>query len=109
MLDKMKLLKLILAELLVSQVTLACDNNKNAAENNSDKNEVYQNPVVAKSLPDPTIINTKTIRRAGCSCSMKCSGKTAGRMWMEIPRPKNGKNLNLIKLVELGILSINQK
>ena len=56
---KMKILKLILAVLLVSQVTHACDNNKNAAGNNPDENEVYQNPVVPKSLPDPTIIKAE--------------------------------------------------
>lgn len=56
MLDKLKIFKLILAALLVSLVTYGCGNNKNATENNTNKNEVYQNPVVSKSLPDPTII-----------------------------------------------------
>jgi len=59
MLEKMKILRFILAALLVSQVTFACDNHKNATEDNADENEVYQNPVVPKSLPDPTIIKAE--------------------------------------------------
>jgi arabinan endo-1,5-alpha-L-arabinosidase len=56
---KLRTLKLILVGLLLSQAIFACDSNKNATEDNTDANEIYQNPVVPKSLPDPTVIKAK--------------------------------------------------
>jgi arabinan endo-1,5-alpha-L-arabinosidase len=54
--DKMNWTKWILTGILVAQVLFACG--KKIQENESEKEpgDVYKNPVVAKSLPDPTII-----------------------------------------------------
>ncbi len=52
----MKIINLVLAVLFIAQVTFACDKKKAEAEKDDEKNEVYQNPVVSKSLPDPTVI-----------------------------------------------------
>ena len=55
----MKILKLVLAGLLASQLTFACDKEKTETTDEIENEAVYINPVVAKSLPDPTIIKAE--------------------------------------------------
>lgn len=53
---KLRIIKLILAGLFIWQVSFACDKKTQENESEKEQYDVYQNPVVAKSLPDPTII-----------------------------------------------------
>jgi arabinan endo-1,5-alpha-L-arabinosidase len=55
----MKLIKWILAGILVSQVSFACGKKTQENESEKEPGDVYKNPVVAKSLPDPTIIKAE--------------------------------------------------